>query len=443
MVAEDAGGKEGRKALEEVLFSGGLWSSSPADVKKRFEPEENDEDQEGGRVEIGAELRQKLREQGFDLEDFEEEGAFQGLSKEQLGVRSPGGVFSLLGREIGETVIRSKEGSVSDVSISIYNRGDDGNIRKSKYEEERGAWKDLLDEKLAVRAETRKKTGVVAVTGWMWKKGDSACLLEGSMTRRDNRAEFIRLRMAPVSSAGSKRKVVRRASLVDNVVTDKKTGDVYIKNVPMVDQGQKGYCVVATVERVGRYFGLEVDQHELAQFVQADEYGTDGDDMGKAFKRLTGKIHVRTLRHMEYDDRQFEKDFKSYNRIAKREGVWYDKRDFDDWYLDPRYFWSKADKEVFREMKGKQNQFTHFQSKIQSYIDQGIPICWTLYLGMYKEKDTPQSFGGHMRLIKGYNKEKGEIIYSDSWGEGHGTKRMPAVEAWCMTMGLYSMIPNR
>ena len=48
-----------------------------------------------------------------------------------------------------------------------------------------------------------------------------------------------------------------------------------------------------------------------------------------------------------------------------------------------------------------------------------------------------------MRLIIGYNDAKSEIIYTDSWGEGHAMKKMPASNAWCMTTGLYSMVPNR
>jgi hypothetical protein len=38
----------------------------------------------------------------------------------------------------------------------------------------------------------------------------------------------------------------------------------------MVDQGDKGYCVVASVERVMRYYGAAVDQHELAQVANSD-----------------------------------------------------------------------------------------------------------------------------------------------------------------------------
>ena len=46
-------------------------------------------------------------------------------------------------------------------------------------------------------------------------------------------------------------------------------GDVLLETVPMVDQGQKGYCVVATAERVMRYYGVQVDEHELAELANS------------------------------------------------------------------------------------------------------------------------------------------------------------------------------
>jgi hypothetical protein len=48
-----------------------------------------------------------------------------------------------------------------------------------------------------------------------------------------------------------------------------------------------------------------------------------------------------------------------------------------------------------------------------------------------------------MRLILGYNKTTKDILYSDSWGKGHEMKRMPAANAWCMTMALYTMAPTK
>lgn len=106
----------------------------------------------------------------------------------------------------------------------------------------------------------------------------------------------------------------------------------------------------------------------------------------------------------------------------------------------------KADPETFRDMKRRQNRYDHFNRKVKEYVDQGIPLCWTLFLGMFKEGEMPQSFGGHMRLIVGYNfsdPEVPKIIYTDSWGEGHGRKEMRADEAYCMTTGLYAMVPNQ
>jgi hypothetical protein len=48
-----------------------------------------------------------------------------------------------------------------------------------------------------------------------------------------------------------------------------------------------------------------------------------------------------------------------------------------------------------------------------------------------------------MRLIIGYNPTTEEIYYTDSWGDGHEKKKMRADEAYCMTMALYSMVPNK
>jgi hypothetical protein len=64
-------------------------------------------------------------------------------------------------------------------------------------------------------------------------------------------------------------------------------GDVKLKDLPMASQGEKGYCVVASVERVLRYYGTTVDQHELAQVANSDAIaGTSMDAMLASLKRL-------------------------------------------------------------------------------------------------------------------------------------------------------------
>ncbi|MEJ6717791.1 MAG: C39 family peptidase [Akkermansiaceae bacterium] len=438
-----------RQPLDQTLLSPALWSMSLGEIQKThvIKGAKNDIS------EIPEEIRKQLKEKGIEIsEDGSSSQGFEWLSSAKQGLRAPGGIYRLLGMKVGEVILRSAGGKLANGSVSIYNRGDDGKIKKDEYDSTLRDWKSALDETLKVRASDRSKAGAVSVDGWMWKKGDTAFLLEGSVTKKSNRVEFIRLRVASVRSTHHAGRVKSRGSLDDNVI--EKNGEVYIQNIPMVDQGQKGYCVVASVERVARYYGLDVDQHELAQIANTDNNGTSGDGMEKAFKTLTGKLHVRTMKLMDYEYSQVVKDYKGYNREAKKRNQEVEKKgkgekvkefdiDLKREIILPRGFWYQLDKDVFKVIKKDQAKYRFFKDKIENFVDEGVPICWTLYLGMFPEKGLPQSYGGHMRLIVGYNKEKEEILYTDSWGEGHGLKRMSMVEAWCMTMGVYAMVPNR
>ena len=59
---------------------------------------------------------------------------------------------------------------------------------------------------------------------------------------------------------------------------------------------------------------------------------------------------------------------------------------------------------------------SRFEKEIEASINEGIPLLWTVTVGIYEEPmRLPQSRGGHMRMIIGYNKAKREIIFSDSW----------------------------
>jgi hypothetical protein len=63
-------------------------------------------------------------------------------------------------------------------------------------------------------------------------------------------------------------------------------------------------------------------------------------------------------------------------------------------------------------------------------------------LGFVPEKpELPQAFGGHMRVIIGYNSKTQEILYTDSWGRGHELKRMKADDAWTITTTLTTIEP--
>ena len=87
------------------------------------------------------------------------------------------------------------------------------------------------------------------------------------------------------------------------------------------------------------------------------------------------------------------------------------------------------------------SEFGKFQREIQRDIDQGIPLLWSVQLGIVSEPGVPQNAGGHMRLIIGYNTKTNELIFSDSWGAGHEQKRMAMDDGWTITTGVAAIEP--
>lgn len=258
----------------------------------------------------------------------------------------------------------------------------------------------------------------------------------------------------------AKRKVARGSGkITDNVIDESKgRGDVFVDNVPMVDQGQKGYCAVATAERVLRYYGLEIDEHSLA-----DAAGTTADG-GTSVLAMKNSIEAVGKRYRlgtvvcygDFDKGAADRiaglnaEVRAYNKAAKKlkkaeiaETV-YITREGNTVYYNPAAFDAAADPEVLKEMKvnGMQkSKFTRFKKDVRDQVRKGIPLFWGVRLGTYPEPGIPQTAGGHMRLITGFNDKKDEILYSDSWGAGHELKRMPLEWAWTITDCLMYLKP--
>ncbi|MFM8720939.1 MAG: hypothetical protein ACKOFH_15650, partial [Chthoniobacterales bacterium] len=103
--------------------------------------------------------------------------------------------------------------------------------------------------------ETREK-----VLRWDWK--EHAFLLASP------RGEYVALRIIPSASAdGGGEARVADAAIKERLrtrVDHRPNGDVILRDMPMVNQGPKGYCVPATWERVMRYMGIPADMYVLA-----------------------------------------------------------------------------------------------------------------------------------------------------------------------------------
>jgi hypothetical protein len=310
--------------------------------------------------------------------------------------------------KVEEATVDFVDGAPARLYFSLYNRGDSGIMQRETFD---ALWKQVG---LALKPWFPKNptplvpttASAVKVAGFRWENAGTVALLEFNHMPRTGKAqaEFLRLRVASPKAPdwtmgnkaiGQSSATVSRASLVKNVT--KKDGDVFVANVPMVDQGQKGYCVVASCQRMFEYLHVPCDQHEIAQLAESKaQGGTSTVLMEEALDKIDHKYQTRLKRLLSPSERGRGMDEKK------------------------------------------------FQSTIKESVDAGVPLLWCLTLGRYPE-DPPlrmQTEGGHMRMIIGYNEEKQQVLFSDSWGAGHELKRMSLLDALQASHGLYQLLPK-
>ena len=390
-----------------------------------------------------------------DLADSMQALQFEWTSSARDTARSvrPGLTFG--GEPLSEALLRFQGGRLSEIRLIYFNRGDAGELRDDQFD----ALIEAITRNLSAATSRphvergRSSASAVKAQGRAWHVPGTEYVLEWSATKASPaklipfRAEFIRLtirpeagRLAIGASATTSRDAVRRFVGKEHVER-LSGGDVRVKDMPMVDQGDKSYCVVASVERVIRYYGGTVDQHELAQIADSDASGTSLEAIYGSLKRLTARLGLKVRSFYQWDLQEFLNVMEEYNRATKR-GKLAKEVDISGPLIDPNACLRQIDPALFKAVRLKQSgDFSRFQREVQRSIDEGIPLLWAVQLGIVEEKELPEAYGGHMRLIIGYNSTTKEILYSDSWGMGHELKRMPIDDAWTITHGLSNVLP--
>ncbi len=379
---------------------------------------------------------------------------FHWLSTGRRDARSNRRDLKLWSLPVGETVLRSRDDKLHSFDISIYNRGDKGDISQERFKTLTEQWHALLVEKTGLEGEKMDRTqkgSVVSADRWVWKCSGAFLVLTSSKSKasRGHTPEFLKLSLVSVKygkeiyeqRSGLTRIMARRRDLVANRVS-KSNGDIFVRGVPMVDQGRKGYCAVASAERVFRYYGLPVDQHAMAQIAESSAGGgTNPSTMIDALKKVAGRTKTRLLVHYELEERKIRSEIKAYNRLIKKTGKG---KEFPDETVMPyQHFLSNCHGPTLREIRAKGTAFDRFRKQIRDNINTGTPLLWALQVGVFPERGIPQQGGGHMRLVIGYNQKTDEIIYTDSWGPGHEFKRMSAANAYTATMHLLTLKPSQ
>ena len=366
-----------------------------------------------------------------------------------------GGV-SFAGRKSYETKVWFSSGDdygrLSRVEISLFNRGDSKSAMPAN--ELEGMLSDVREEIGSGKnakwgpVDRREKNGFYEYSQ-LYEARNSRGELGWAVSKHSKGAPsevgYVRVSLTPPSGKKTLSLPVRKSGspaalskIAANVVR-RANGDVLIDNVPMVDQGQKGYCAVATAERVLRYYGINVDEHALAQMAGTSAtMGTSTGAMVETVRKIG--ISQRLAKNEIYMTRitgsSFSKLLSDYDKLAKKAG----KEPLGPRFRngDYRGFLSEADPAVYRTLRMKDSgSFSKFMSGIKRQIGLGIPLFWGVVLGIVPEEGLPQANGGHMRLVIGYNEKTGEILYSDSWGMGHEEKRMKAADAWTITNNLF------
>jgi hypothetical protein len=255
-----------------------------------------------------------------------------------------------------------------------------------------------------------EKAGRMNMQRWDWR-GHSILLAEAE-------GEYVGIQIVTSAFADAGGKV---ASVTDTIIRSRalanlekrEGGDVVIGDIPMVDQGPKGYCAPATAERSMRYLGIPADMYILANAGQTGFGGGTNVDM-----MLSGMAaQIRSKR-----------------------------RSFDSWES---------------ELKIKE---------IAKYIDKGLPVMWTLCStkgfndtankrtkerktvtdwAAWREKVTAEAAANslpkdkdtrHIVLIIGYNKDTNEMAFSDSWGDDFKERWITLQEAEQVSDGRFYVV---
>ena len=230
--------------------------------------------------------------------------------------------------------------------------------------------------------------------------------------------EYVALRVLSVKSADEGgRSRVTDAELFARAKTrveKRPNGDVILKDIPMVNQGPKGYCVPATWERAMRYMGVPADMYVLAM---AGQSGAGGGTSTIAIANGAKDAVSRGGRKIESASIKIEP-----GTVAK--------------YIDRGLpvMWAMFSTKEY-------NDIANARTKERAGMTDAA--AWKKALADARKGQKPlqpDRNEGHVCMIIGYNKETGEVAVSDSWGPAFEERWILGVEATQVSQGGVTVI---
>lgn len=317
----------------------------------------------------------------------------------------PLGKEKILGEPIYTAALYGNEKHVTSISLVFLNQGDmptpkgtiSPDVIKAMADEIEACGMRIRSRLEAVLGEARRDSlgkGPLQEKVWRWDWNGHTILL----TMQEGKYAAIRImpperadragRVEKVKALELKKRMAAQVERRDN-------GDVIIKNIPMIDQGPKGYCVPATWERYFRYMDIPVDMYLLALAANTS---------------IGGGTTIEGI-------------IQAVGGLASANG---------------------------REIKATRSSLQI--GELAEYINVGLPVMWIFEtdaklqqliqettakrngqtIKKTKQNQTQEdNFGsaGHICLIIGYNEKTKELAISDSWGKNYTERWLPAHSA--------------
>lgn len=210
-------------------------------------------------------------------------------------------------------------------------------------------------------------------------------------------SEYVSLSIIPTTVADAQGKVARindsemKKIKAKNVIKET-NGDVRIQNIPMVDQGPKGYCVPATMERAMRYMGVPADMYLLAVSATNPERGTNTNLLKANCERIV-RSKARKFKPVKFDRAIKMKEVKKH--IDQGVPILWRMRSLEDY--------NKIATLTTRQ-RARVKDFQAWATKLQENANEVAPSLQRI------------NENHHICMIIGYNEKTNELAVSDSWG---------------------------
>jgi hypothetical protein len=165
-----------------------------------------------------------------------------------------------------------------------------------------------------------------------------------------------------------------------------------IPGVPMLPQGNRGYCGVAILAMIANHFGLTCSVEELA-VVNGFSYGAESSaDIREMFAQIAREAGMKAQRAPKLDINQLKRTIDSGMPVVV----------FRRWAQERDYIHSVYSAKIARGEKAE------------------LPTASIEDRKSWPGKDAP----AHASIINGYRDDRREVIFTESWGPQARNRRM-------------------